>query len=336
MKTKFIRLSTIAATALPLLLLSTGPVLADVEDQIAKSFEAAPGGQLVVQVDRGSIDVKTADEGKVQIEVSRTAKGSEAKAKQILKDHVITFSQNGNQVVVKAEYTGPKTTGWFGNSPQFNVRYQITVPRKFDANLKTAGGHIEVAALTGKLEAHTSGGHLKFESIEGPVNGHTSGGSITLDGCKGLVDLHSSGGSLNLNAIEGDTTAKTSGGSIRASRLTGKSVVKTSGGSITIADIRGSIEAGTSGGSISATLTEQPAGDCSFKTSGGSITLALGPKIAAEVDLHTSAGRVSTELPVVSVVQGKPDRNELHGKINGGGPLLTAHTSGGSIRLERK
>lgn len=336
MKTEFSRLTSILSFAIPCLLLSTGPVLADVEDQLAKSFEAAPGGEVVVEVDRGSIDVKTADEGKVQIEVSRTAKGSDAKAKQILKDHIITFSQNGNQVVVKAEYTGPKTTGWFGNSPQFNVRYQITVPRKFDANLKTAGGHIEVAALTGKLRANTSGGHLKFEHLEGPVTAHTSGGNITLDDCKGLVDLHTSGGSLNLNAIEGDTTAKTSGGSIRASKLTGKSVVKTSGGSITIADIRGTIEAGTSGGSIRATLTEQPAGDCSFKTSGGSITLALGPKIAADVDLHTSAGHVSTELPVVSVVQGKQDRSELRGKLNGGGPLLTAHTSGGSVRLERK
>ena len=322
--------------ALPLLLISTGPVCADAEDRIAKSFQAASGGQLVVEADRGSIDVSTAETGTVQIEVSREAKGSAAKAKQILADHVITFDQTGSQVSVKAEYKGPKTTGWFGSSPQFNVRYQITVPRQFNATLKTAAGHIEVKTLTGKLQAHSSGGHLSFADIEGPVTAHTSGGNISLNGCKGLVDLHTSGGSLNLSAIEGDTTARTSGGSIRANKLNGKAVVKTSGGSITVSDIHGSIDAGTSGGSIRATLAEQPAGDCSFKTSGGSITLALAGSIAADVDLHTSGGHVSTELPVVSVIQGKQEKNELRGKVNGGGPLLTAHTSGGSVRLEKK
>lgn len=336
MQTRILSLPVIAPVALGLLAFSPGPLGADVEDRIARSFEAAPGGQLVVEADRGSIAVKTADTSTVQIEVSREAKGSEAKAKKILADHVITFSQKGSQVSVKAEYKGPKGTGWLGSSPQFNVRYQITVPRQFDANLKTAGGHIEVNRLTGKLQAHSSGGHLTFGAIEGPVNAHTSGGNITLEGCKGTVDLHTSGGSLKLSSIEGDVAAKTSGGSIRAEKLTGKSVVKTSGGSITVGDIHGSIDAGTSGGSITVTLAEQPAADCSFKTSGGSITLALNGKIAADVDLHTSAGRVSTDLPVVSVVQGEHDKSRLRGKVNGGGPLITAHTSGGNVRLEKQ
>lgn len=96
------------------------------------------------------------------------------------------------------------------------------------------------------------------------------------------------------------------------------------------------ILAGTSGGSINAALSEQPAGDCSFRTSGGSITLALNDKIAADVDLHTSAGQVSTDVPVVSVVKGEHDRSTLRGKVNGGGPLITAHTSGGNVRLEKK
>lgn len=276
------------------------------------------------------------DTGTVQIEVTREAKGSDAKAKKTLADHVVTFKQDGSQVSIKAQYNGPKVANWFGNSIQFNVRYQITVPRKFDANLKTAGGHIEVSALTGKLQAHSSGGHLSFASITGPVNAHTNGGNITLDGCKGTVDLHTSGGSLKLSGIEGDVAAKTSDGSIRAEKLAGKSAVKTSGGSITITDIHGSIDAGTSGGSINAALSEQPAGDCSFRTSGGSITLALNDKIAADVDLHTSAGQVSTDVPVVSVVKGEHDRSTLRGKVNGGGPLITAHTSGGNVRLEKK
>jgi len=54
------------------------------------------------------------------------------------------------------------------------------------------------------------------------------------------------------------------------------------------------------------------------------------------VDARTSAGRVSTDFPVVAVIQGEQKKNELRGKINGGGPLITAHTSGGSVHIRKK
>ena len=100
--------------------------------------------------------------------------------------------------------------------------------------------------------------------------------------------------------------------------------------------IKGQTEAATSGGSITARLLEQPPGDCSFKTSGGSITIALDEKVAVDVDAHTSAGKVSCDFPVVTTVQGEQKKNELRGKINGGGPLLTAHTSAGSVHLQKQ
>ena len=308
---------------------------ADVEDKITKSYEVAPGGQLVVELDRGSIEIKTADADSVEIEITRKAGGTQSKAEKILKDHVVTTTQTGGKVEVRAEYKGKKSSSWFGRSPELRVSCLITVPRKFDVDLKTAGGSIKVSELTGQVLAHTSGGSMRFEKIEGPVSGHTSGGSITVAGAKGGVDVKSSGGGLNLSDIEGDVNAHTSGGSIHAEKLAGKSVVKTSGGSIQVADIKGAIEAGTSGGSITVNLRGQPSGDCTFKTSGGSVTIVLGKEVAVDVDAHTSAGRVTTDFPVASVIQGEQKKNELRGKINGGGPLITAHTSGGSVRFQK-
>ncbi len=336
MKTNLLIRSKARIIGTTLLTLAAVMASAEVEDKITKSFVTQPGGQLVVAADRGSIEVKTADRESVDIEVTRKAGGSRTKAEQTLKDHMVTTTQDGNKVEVRADYKGGKSSGWFGRSPELQVSFLITVPRKFDVDLKTAGGRVKVAGLTGRVQAQSSGGSLNFTKIEGPLSGHTSGGSITIAGCKGRVEISTSGGSLNLGEIEGDVTAKTSGGSIRADKLTGKSVVKTSGGSIEVAGIKGSIEAGTSGGSISAELLEQPAGDCSFKTSGGSITVALGEKLAVDVDLRTSAGRVSTDFPVATVIHGEQKKNELRGKINGGGPLVTAHTSAGSVRLQKK
>ncbi|MCW5555374.1 MAG: DUF4097 family beta strand repeat protein [Verrucomicrobiae bacterium] len=323
------------AVSLAALLAITSVVRADVEDKVTKSFTAAPGGQLFVELDRGSIEIKTAEAGSVDIEITSKAGGSRSQAEKTLADHIVTLTQTDNGVQVRSEYQGPRTRRWFGSSPQLQVQCVITVPREFDVDLKTAGGSINVTRLTGKLQANTAGGSLRFESIEGPISGHTSGGSIYVHDAKGKVNLRTAGGTVNLKAIEGNVNAHTSGGSIRAESLTGEAVVKTSGGSIQVADIKGAIEAGTSGGSITATLLEQPAKACSFKTSGGSITLVLDAQVAVDVDARTSGGRVTTDFPVVSVVQGEQKKHELRGKINGGGPLLTAHTSGGSVRLQQ-
>jgi hypothetical protein len=325
------------AVALTALIVASATARAEVEDKITKSFEAAPGGQLIVEVDRGSIEIKTSDAGAVNIEVTRKAGGSQSKAEKTLKDHVVTTEQTGDKVEVRAKYEGEKLTSWFGGrSPDLQVSVLITVPRKFDADLKTAGGHIKVSDLAGKLKAHTSGGNLTFKQIEGPVSGHTSGGHINLAGCKGNVDLKTSGGNLTLGDIEGDVTASTSGGHINLDKLSGKSVVKTSGGNIGIAANSGSIEAKTSGGHVTAELLEQPASNCSFDTSGGNITIAFGEKVAVDIDASTSGGRVSSDFPIVTIVQGEQKKNELKGKINGGGPLVKAHTSGGNVRLAKK
>ena len=309
---------------------------ADVEDKITKPYDVKPGGELVVEVDRGSIEVKTTERATVGIEVIRKARGSDSKAAQILKDHVVTTTQAGNKVEVRAEYKGAKSSGWFGNSPQINVSYQISVPRQFAVNLKTAGGNIKITELTGKAQMHTSGGNLALEKIQGAVSGHTSGGNISAVGCLGAMDLKTSGGNLHLREIEGDVTAQTTGGSIQADKLTGKTVLKTSGGNIKITALKGSVEAKTSGGHITAEVLGQPAGACSFGSSGGNIALALSGEVAVDVDAHTSGGNVSTDFPVVTVVQGAQKQHELRGKINGGGPLITAHTSGGNIRFEKK
>lgn len=336
MKTNLLTLPNARIIGATLLTLATLTASGEVEDIIAKSFVIQPGGRLVVAADRGTIEVKTADRNSVDIEVTRKAGGSRAKAEQTLKDHVVTTTQDGNKIEVRAEYQGEKASRWLGRSPELQVKFLITVPRKFDVDLKTAGGSVKVAALTGKVQAQSSGGSLNFARIEGPLSGHTSGGSITVAGCVGNVDLKTSGGSLQLGEIEGDVDARTSGGSIHADKLTGKAILKSSGGSIQVSEVKGQVEANTSGGSITASLLAEPTGDCSFKTSGGGITVTLSETLQVDIDARTSGGRVSSELPVTTVTQGEPKKNELQGKINGGGPLIIAHTSGGSVRLQKQ
>ena len=309
----------------------------DIADRLRESFQVKSGGKLIIEADRGSIDVKSVEAGQVEIEVFRKVdRESETRAQEILKNHEVKFSRDGDTVRVHAEFRKDWKSDWRDKGRNLQVRYQVSVPKQFNVDLKTAGGSIKVADLIGESRGQTAGGSLNFGRMEGPIYGRTSGGGIGVVGCKGDVDVETAGGSIHLGEVEGSATAHTSGGSIDVKKMSGKTIVSTSGGSIEAADVSGSIDASTSGGSITAGLSAQPAGACRLHTSGGSVKVSLAEKIAVDVDARTSGGRVVTDLPVAAVVRGENKPNVLQGKINGGGPALSLETSGGSIYLQKQ
>ena len=70
-----------------------------------------------------------------------------------------------------------------------------------------------------------------------------------------------------------------------------------------------------------------------LETGDGSVSLEVPANLAADVDLHTSDGHIDLDMPVTT--EGKIRENEIHGKLNGGGSLLTIHTGDGSIHLRK-
>lgn len=301
------------------------------EEEIKKNFDVKAGQQFTLKADFGSVVVNSWGKDEVRVVVRKeTSRWSEKEAKELFEYYDVDFNQDSRGVTVIAEYTGPKNL--FGRSHNIRVHFDVTVPREFDLDVHTAGGSIEVADIKGQVDVHTSGGHIKLGSIGGKVNAKTSGGSISLNGSDGTTDLRTSGGSINIGDVNGDVTAKTSGGSVSVDGARGNADVYTSGGSLHLEKIYGNITGHTSGGSITAEIMGKIDRDCSLKTSGGGITVYLNKNIETTIDAHTSGGSVSSDFPIT--VQGTIKKNQLYGKINGGGPMLTLKTSGGNIRIQ--
>ncbi|MBU2876514.1 DUF4097 family beta strand repeat-containing protein [Aliiglaciecola lipolytica] len=145
------------------------------------------------------------------------------------------------------------------------------------------------------------------------------------------LELHTSGGSIDIDDLVGDIDAHTSGGHINVGNITGDVVLKTSGGAIKSKEIHGAIDAHTSGGSIRVTMTKQPSEDAELSTSGGSVTAYLLDTIAIDIDASTSGGKVRSEFDV----DGRVKKHSIRGEINGGGPTLELHSSGGSISIKK-
>ena len=222
-------------------------------------------------------------------------------SRKILKAEALTLKKSGDAISITG-HDPPNLHqsfwDWFVG-PDLEVHYEITVPRKFAAQLKTSGGGIKIAGLHGSVDANTMGGSLNFSDIDGRVNGQTMGGSVHASSCRDGLEVH------------------------------------TMGGSITIEDFSGShIRASTAGGSVSAGFAAAPTADCELRTSGGSIHARLPARAAVTLDAHTVGGSVRTDLPVQT--EDHERGSTLRGTINGGGPLLKLETTGGSIDISKQ
>ncbi|RDV24791.1 hypothetical protein DXV75_11970 [Alteromonas aestuariivivens] len=145
------------------------------------------------------------------------------------------------------------------------------------------------------------------------------------------LDLDTSGGSISIDDLKGNAEARTSGGSIAVGDINGDVELHTSGGSIQTENIYGGIDAHTSGGSIRVTFAHQPTQNASLSTSGGSIIAKLPMDATFDLNASTSGGKVRSEFEV----QGQIRKQSIRGSVNGGGPELALHTSGGSVRVEK-
>lgn len=152
---------------------------------------------------------------------------------------------------------------------------------------------------------------------EGRVNLHTGDGKIEISSFKGEMDLRSGDGSQTIDAVDGKLRASAGDGHIRANGRFDELALKTGDGSVEVRAAPGSsLDAGWR-----------------LETGDGSVTLEIPETLAVDVDLHTSDGHIDLDVPVTT--EGKLRENAVHGKINGGGSLLTIRTGDGSIHLRK-
>ena len=152
---------------------------------------------------------------------------------------------------------------------------------------------------------------------EGKVDLRTGDGKIDIADFKGEMYLRSGDGSQTIRAVDGRLRASTGDGHITADGRFDELELKTGDGQV---------DARAGGGS---TL----GGEWRLETGDGNVTLQVPGDLAADVSLRTGDGHIDLDMPVMT--EGKLKENEVHGKLNGGGKLMTIHTGDGSIHLRK-
>jgi hypothetical protein len=317
---------------------------------VTKNFTTASLNELSVETSGGSISVTGGQSSGFKVEMyvkPNNWKKKELSKEEIedrLEDYDILIGTKGNRVVATAKR---KNNVRWNNDKNVSIGFKVFTPRNVTTYLKTSGGSIKIASLTGEQNFTTSGGSLKINDLDGVIQGRTSGGSIDVANCRNDINLHTSGGSIKAEALKGKIELKTSGGSIELNSLDGEIEAHTSGGSVRGDNISGALNTGTSGGSV---RLANVSGSLKANTSAGSIEVEL-KRLGKYVELSSSAGSVRVTMPLdkgvdlnlkgnrVSIplknFDGEAEKDFVRGKMNGGGIPVTLSASSGSVYVNQ-
>ena len=274
------------------------------DKQFDKTFSVSSGGTLHLTTDVGSIKITGGSGTEVVVKVD--VRGSES----FVKDFKFEAWQEGGDVHVKAQV--PKSVWRMFSSSNQDAKFTVTVPKKYNIDASTAGGDVAVMGIEGTVRGSTSGGDISAAEVVGNVSIETSGGDVEVTQVEGMVEAETSGGDVVVKSVKGDVRGETSGGNVKVDGVEGAVKAETSGGNVMVV-VRG----GNKG--------------VHAETSGGNVEIAIASNVSANLDAATSGGSVECDLPVT--VQGKISEYSIKGTVNGGGPLIYAHTSGGNVRI---
>jgi DUF4097 and DUF4098 domain-containing protein YvlB len=176
-----------------------------------------------------------------------------------------------------------------------SIDYEITVPAAVALNLRTGSGDVEVDNVGRYLSGTTGSGAVRAHGLHGPAVLETGSGDIEVE-----------------EQAAGDIRAKTGSGSIRIHGLNGGFQAKTGSGDI----------------EADGNLT----GAANLSSGSGSVRLHIAPSTHFTLEATTGSGDIRCSFP------GAPqqdDRNRHHmtASINGGGPVIEAHTGSGDIDI---
>lgn len=271
-----------------------------------ETFRVSDAAEVNVRTSGGTIEVTGHDGNEVKVEMFVRKRGDWIEAGEAdLSDYEIIIEQDGNKVIASARN---KRNGISWGS-SYSISFRVMAPVNSQTDLRTSGGTVSADNLIGNQELRTSGGTVSATRI------------------KGNVDMRTSGGALNIQEIRGTVNGRTSGGSIRAENVIGNIELRTSGGAIRLNGISGNVDARTSGGAIIAGV-DQPGDRIELRTSGGSIEIRVPGDRGYNLDLKGNG--INGALRDFT---GSSDRRRVEGQVRGGGTLIEARTSSGSVTL---
>ncbi len=288
--------------------------------------------RLDVSTGSGKIEIKAGSPGTVRIFASVKARDdgratAEEKLRYLQANPPI--EQDGNDIRIgRIEEETYRSN--------ISISFEIETPGDTQSVTRAGSGSQRIDGIGGPVDASTGSGSIFMTNIGSDVDAQTGSGSIDIYSVAGGIDVRTGSGSIKAEEIAGSVKASTGSGRISVKQTmvemgARRNVeVSTGSGNIEIDGTAGPLKARTGSGDIKASGNPIIA-DWNIATSSGSVTLEVPPDAAFDLSVSTSSGRISVDHPVT--MSGTMSRNNLRGKVRGGGTMVKIRTSSGSVTI---
>ena len=302
---------SLAIVGMALLLVLAAAAQGGSDKEFKQTVDLAAGGRLTLETFKGSIELTSWDQNKVEI-VARIEPGDDVSseyAQRSVEATEIDVWSSGRSLSIRSDYEAVPCEqdvdkGWhIGCSKTLPyVHYQIKAPRNLSIRLEDHKSEIDISGFDGDLDLDTHKGTVKLADLTGEIRLDTHKGRVEASGLSGDIRLNTHRGRMRLAGLRGRVRVETHRGEI----------------SIDALEIDGSSRLETHRGHIVLSLPESQGFD-------------VRGEIGRRADFDS-------DFDITLRTSGRRDRNRdrIEGTINGGGPEIYVNTYRGEIRLRRR
>jgi DUF4097 and DUF4098 domain-containing protein YvlB len=164
-----------------------------------RTFDVKAGDRLELDLDTGG-DIVITGWDKNQVDITINIEGRDRE------DVVVDMEANSRGVEVSTEFKSRRSRA--------DVNMTIRVPRKFNLEVSTTGGDVQIENVDGKTEGSSMGGDIVLRGLSGNVDFTTMGGDISLSDSQVNGSLHTMGGDVSITDVTGSVEGTTMGGDV--------------------------------------------------------------------------------------------------------------------------
>jgi DUF4097 and DUF4098 domain-containing protein YvlB len=261
--------------------------------QTDTTFAVRPGGTVIAEAWGGRVNVRSWDQARMRVQARHPA------------DVEIEIEVDGSTVHIDAQARRGRAA---------DVDLDITVPRRFGAEIEGVQIEVDVADLEGDVSVETVQGAVRIANVSGRIAANSTQGLVTTTGSRGSLMAETVNDGIRITDHEGEITAETVNGPV------------------TLTGIRSaSVTAETMNGEIRFDGEIREAGRYRFETHNGDLVVAVPQGTNATVSIETYSGNVEADFPIQ--FRGSRDWQNVSFDIGRGGARLELSSFGGAIRL---
>lgn len=322
------------------------------------------GAHVTIEIPGGNITVHTVPGIDLSVNANETAHaGTESDADEEM-----------DRVQVKVDRTADgywvHTVGTRGRGP-VRVDLDVEVPKDVSIAANTRYGDVQIAGVTGNVEARSDGGDIEIHNVGANVSAELQRGGARIDNVAGDVDVKGRGNEIEIADVAGNATVEgafidtirvrnvakiaryiSPWSDLTATQVTGR--LEVDSGDIALFDaagpvkivahnkdievenVAGALEITNSHGQVRVGYSSQPRGDLNVANDGGEVDLALPARSNFQMSALSRYGSVDSdfEAPALRLANEGPDAR-LSGAFGAGGPKITIVTSYGAIHVRK-